>query len=209
MMCGLMMFVVFAVMAVAFKSAIAPMRAVLCLLWMLIITAGLSIYVFQDGLLGFLSYSPLGARNSGMSWMSPAMAFPVAVGLGLDYDIFYSEAVVEFWELGYTEKDAAVRALMATANTISAAGVIMVIAFLSLLISSTPALNEIAFILIVGIIIDCFITTKIIIPSAMALLRRSNFWPRRRHVPTDAKSDAKIDTRTASLLESGEAPAAP
>jgi len=181
LMFGLMMAVVFVVISVAMKSLIAPLRAVFCLLWMLAITYGLAVFVFQDGMLSFLNWPQLGARTSGsMSWLSPAVASSVMVGLGLDYDIFYSERVIEEWKHGYSEREAAARALGATANIISAAGVIMVVAFLGLLLGATPVLNEIAFLLIVGVIIDCFITTKIIIPCVMALLGKANFWPRKR-----------------------------
>jgi predicted RND superfamily exporter protein len=179
----LMMGIVLVVMAVAFKSVVASFRAVFCLSWMLIVTFGISVYVFQDGILNFLHYDQLGARPTGaMTWMSPCMSFSVLVGLGLDYDIFYSERVVEEWEHGYDEKESAVRALSATANTITAAGVIMVIAFGALLLSETAALNEISFLLSIGVIIDCFITTKVILPCVMALLgrRNLNFWPRKR-----------------------------
>jgi len=184
MMVALMMVVVFIVIGVAFRSIVAPLRAVFCLLWMLVVTFGCAIFVFQDGALSFLHWEQLGQRDTGaMSWMSPCMAFSMVVGLGLDYDIFYSERVVEEWDHGYDEKTAAVRALAATANTISAAGVIMVIAFGALLISETPALNEISFLLILGVLLDCFVTTKVIIPCAMSLLGRVNLWPRKQQLP--------------------------
>ena len=93
--------------------------------------------------------------------MSPCVAFSVVVGLGLDYDIFYSERVLEELESGHSPAEAARRALAATANTITAAGCIMVVAFLSLLLSTTPTLNEISFLLVVGVIIDCLVTTKV------------------------------------------------
>lgn len=181
LMVSLMMVVVFIVIGVAFRSVVAPLRAVFCLLWMLVITFGCAIFVFQDGALSFLHWAPLGQRDTGaMSWMSPCMAFSMVVGLGLDYDIFYSERVAEEWNHGYDEKTAAVRALAATANTISAAGIIMVMAFGALLVSATPALNEISFLLILGVLLDCFVTTKVIIPCAMSLLGRANFWPRKQ-----------------------------
>lgn len=177
---ALMMCVVFVVIGVAFKSLVAPFRAVLCLLWMLIITFGLAIFVFQNGWLDFLNMPQVGMRSTGaMSWMSPCIAFPVVVGLGLDYDIFYSERVLEERGKGYPDRVAAVRALAATADAISAAGCIMVVAFFSLLLSTTPTLNEIAFLLVVGVLIDCFVTTKVIIPCAVALLGPASFWPRR------------------------------
>jgi len=183
MMVGLMMCVVFVVISIASRSIIAPLRAVFCLLWMLVVTYGLAIYTYQDGLLSFLSWSQLGQRETGaMSWLSVPMAGAMMVGLGLDYDIFYSERVIEEWEYGYDERQAATRALGATANTITAAGCIMVVAFGALLVSETPALNEIAFLLIVSVIVDCFITTKVIIPCAMSLLGKLNFWPRKHRV---------------------------
>merc|ERR1712025_1471069 len=92
--------------------------------------------------------------SGGMSWLAPSTAFPMMVGLGLDYDIFYSERVLEEWMHGYSEKDSAVRALGATANTISAAGLIMALAFIALVLGATPALNEIGFMLVLGVVID-------------------------------------------------------
>lgn len=176
----LMMVVVLLIIGAAFKSVIAPLRAVFCLMWMLLMTFSLAIFVYQDGWLSFLHLSQLGRREGGaMSWMSPCISCSVIIGLGLDYDIFYSESIIEHKLHGYSDSKAAVHALKETANTISAAGLIMAIAFSSLLFSSTPTLNEIAFLLIVGVLIDCFVTTKIIIPAAMALLDGYNFWPRK------------------------------
>lgn len=177
-MIALMMGVVLVLIGISFKSLIAPFRAVFCLLWMLVMTFGAAICVFQMGALEWLDFSQLGQRNAGaMSWMSPMISFPVIVGLGLDYDIFFTECVLEECEYGYCEQDAVIRALTDTANTISAAGLIMMLAFGALLLCSTPTLNEIAFLLILGILIDCFITTKVIMPAAMYWLGRLNFWP--------------------------------
>ena len=93
------------------------------------------------------------------------------------------------------------RALEKTANVISAAGCIMVVAFLSLLFSSTPTLNEIAFLLVVGVLIDCFVTTKVIIPCTMALIGRYNFWPSSQQaaaLKTPPPSPASMEHRGAA-----------
>ena len=79
-------------------EVVAPLRAVVCLLWMLGLTFGLAVFVFQDGALNWTGIPQLSARSDGaMNWMSPCIAFSVVVGLGLDYDIFYSESVLEEW----------------------------------------------------------------------------------------------------------------
>eukprot|EP00928_Gymnodinium_smaydae_P061391 TRINITY_DN45479_c0_g1_i1.p1 TRINITY_DN45479_c0_g1~~TRINITY_DN45479_c0_g1_i1.p1 ORF type:complete len:912 (+),score=194.66 TRINITY_DN45479_c0_g1_i1:65-2800(+) len=162
---AIMMGIVFVFMGIASRSIVAPMRALLCLVWMLTIGMGLTVLYFQldDGY---------------VFWMSPIIGVPVMIGLGLDYDIFYTENVVENCENGYSEKEAAVRALTTTADTITAAGLIMVISFLPLFIGSTPILRQISFMLIVGVLIDCFVSTKIVIPDSVALLKGCNFWPR-------------------------------
>lgn len=187
LMVALMMGVVFVVVGVSFQSLLVPLRAVLCLLWMLVVTFGLAVLVFQDGWLAFLQLPQLGPRSAGaMSWMSPCMAFPVVVGLGLDYDIFYSGQVVDEWERGHDVKTASLRALALTANTISAAGVIMVVAFTPLLLSTTPALNEISFLVTVSVLLDCFVTTKVIIPCAMAILGDASLRFRQRPLGKDS-----------------------
>jgi len=179
-MIALMMVVVLVFIGIAFQSIVAPIRAVLCLSWMLIVAFGMAIFTFQDGALSFLGLAQFGASETGaLFWMGPCFTLPVLFGFGLDYDIFYSERVVEECMRGHNETVAAVRALAATANTISSAGVIMMVAFLSLLLSDTPLLNEMAFPLIIALFIDCFITTKIIIPAVMAPLGRANFWPKK------------------------------
>ena len=92
----LMMAVVALLIGASTRSLVAPLRAVLCLAWMLVVTFGLAIFTFQDGMLDWLGMSQLATRSDGaMNWISPCMAFSVCVGLGLDYDIFYSEAVLE------------------------------------------------------------------------------------------------------------------
>merc|ERR1719387_2984621 len=112
LMIALMMGVVCILMGLSFESVVVPIRAVFCLLWMLVITFGIAILTFQDGLLSFVGWEPLNTRTTGaMNWMSPCVSFSVVVGLGLDYDIFYLERVVEEMEKGHSVKEAVVGAL--------------------------------------------------------------------------------------------------
>jgi len=177
-MLALMMGLVVILLGATFRSIVVPLRAVVCLLWMIVMTFGVCIATFQSGWFDSLGWEPLKSRELGaMYWMSPLIAFAIVVGLGLDYDIFYTERVHEEKHKGYSDSEAAVRALAFTANTISAAGVIMVMAFSALLVSTTAAMNEISLLLIIGILCDCFVTTKCIIPASVALLDGYNFWP--------------------------------
>ena len=94
LMLGLMMTAVLVLIGGSFMSVVAPVRAVFCLIWMLAVTMGLSIFTFQSGMLDGLHVDQFAVRPSGaMSWFSPSIALPILIGLGLDYDIFYTEKV--------------------------------------------------------------------------------------------------------------------
>ena len=164
LMTGLVVIVICLVFGVAFGSVVVPLRAALTVVWMLVLTFGAATYAYQGEIY----------------WMSPCVAFAVVVGLGLDYDVFLMETVLEHVEGGMSANDAVLAALEQTGNLISAAGVIMIIAFAALLLGSTPVLYEIGFLLVIGVVIDCFVTTKFVIPCLMALMPSSaNFWPRK------------------------------
>merc|ERR1712087_737149 len=115
-----------------------------------------------------VTYGSIFLEMGSVSWMCPCITLPVLIGLGLDYDIFYTEAVVEKWDLGFSEGEASVEALADTANVISSAGAIMMSAFFPLVLSSTPLMQQIGSLLVLGTLIDCFVTTKVVIPAATA-----------------------------------------
>mmetsp|Transcript_11519 Transcript_11519/g.37885 ORF Transcript_11519/g.37885 Transcript_11519/m.37885 type:complete len:1067 (-) Transcript_11519:122-3322(-) len=163
----------------SFGTALIPVRAVICIAWMLVVTFGASVMVYQLGYLeglGIQALSP--SSGQALFWISPSVAVAVLVGLGLDYDIFLMDSVMEHWQSGKDGKSAVVTSLDQAGTIISAAGIIMFLAFGALLASTTPVLNQIGFMLCVGVLLDCFVTTKVTIPTLMALVPdNANFWP--------------------------------
>ena len=62
--------------------------------------------------------------------------------------------------------------------------------------SSNPTLNEISFLLTAGILIDCFVSTKIVIPCCIALMGGYSFWPAPRKLkPADVMDVSPFDER--------------
>jgi len=180
LMVGVTLIIVCVVIGLAFRSIMVPVRAVVCIIWMLAIVFGAAVFIYQNGALNWLGLAAFQPQGGALFWMSPCIAFSIVVGLGLDYDVFFTESVIEAYDKGASAKEAVVSALAHTGNIICAAGVIMAIAFGALLFGSS-ALNQIAFLLCFGVLIDCFITTKFIIPAICALLStKANFWPRKR-----------------------------
>jgi len=171
----------------SFGTALIPVRAVICIAWMLVVTFGASVMVYQLGYLEFLGLEALAPAGGSLFWISPSVALAVLVGLGLDYDIFLMDSVMENWQEGKDGREAVIAALDQAGTIISAAGIIMFLAFGALLASTTPVLNQIGFMLCIGVLIDCFITTKLTIPALMACVPdAANFWPKKRPPPPTA-----------------------
>jgi len=201
---GATLAIVCVVLLVAFRSIFMPLRAALCLIWMLIVTFGSAVGIYQDGALSWMGWGNLQPCGDGLYWMSPCIAFSIVVGLGLDYDIFLMESVVEFYDEGYDGKTAVIKALEQTGNIICVAGLIMFLAFGPLVLGSSPTLAQIGYLLCLGVLLDCFVTTKVIIPSAMALMPGSgNFWPRK----PAAKGSHAARRTTELAVEPSEDPA--
>ena len=59
------------VLLVAFRSLLVPIRAVLCLVWMLVVTFGSAVLIYQDGALEGLGMGSFAPSEGAIFWMSP------------------------------------------------------------------------------------------------------------------------------------------
>mgnify|MGYP006088808921 FL=1 len=75
-------------------------------------------------------------------------------------------------------------------TTITTAGIIMTMAFSSLLLSKTVVLNQFGFVLVVASLVDTFIVRTLLVPSLMFMAVETNWWP--GNMP-DAVRDDLID----------------
>jgi uncharacterized membrane protein YdfJ with MMPL/SSD domain len=85
--------------------------------------------------------------------------------------------VAEYRAEGYSDRISLARGMASTGGIITAAGVIMAIAFGALLLSETPALNEIGFFLSFSVLFDTFVMRSLVVPAMMAILGRWAWWP--------------------------------
>ena len=115
------------------------------------------------------------------------MSFSVIVGVGLDYDIFLLTRVLEYRHAGLGEAEAVVAGLSQTGHIITAAGVIMAIAFSGLLLSTEAVLNQLAFLLVFAVLVDTFIVRSMLVPAIMSALGRLNWWPQKFGTATNEK----------------------
>eukprot|EP00466_Bigelowiella_natans_P011557 jgi/Bigna1/89746/estExt_fgenesh1_pg.C_540141 len=64
-------------------------------------------------------------------------------------------------------------------SIITAAGIIMAIAFGGMLFSTTDTLNQIAWILFSSVLFDTFVVRTVLVPAVLTLAARVNWWPRK------------------------------
>ena len=66
---------------------------------------------------------------------------------------------------------------MRSGNVITAAGLIMSIAFCGLLLNTTALLNQMATVLVTSVLLDTFVVRTILVPAILSLGGWLNWWP--------------------------------
>jgi RND superfamily putative drug exporter len=104
------------------------------------------------------------------------MLFAILFGLSMDYQVFLVSRIREEWLRTGSNTEAVRRGLAITGRTITAAAAIMILVFGSFILGSDLIIKEFGFGLAVAVFVDAFIIRMGIVPAAMFLLRRSNWW---------------------------------
>ncbi len=179
--------VVYVLIAIMFKSVFIPLRLILTIGLTLSWIYGLSVLVFETT--AFHGISPALREVSALYWITPIMAFSILIGLGLDYDIFLLSRISEFRNKGFTEKASIHKGLFKTGNIITAAGIIMAIAFSGLLLAREMVLIQFGFLLCIAVIIDTFVIRTVLVPAIMSIAEKWNWWPSKKPEPTKDEND--------------------
>merc|ERR1712154_375703 len=91
------------------------------------------------------------ANTDGLYWLIPVMTVTILIGLALDYDVFLFARIYEYRVMGgVPTHEAIIRGVYKTGSIITAAGIIMGIAFCGLLLSQITSLNQTRFIMVIA-----------------------------------------------------------
>lgn len=175
---GISLFLAFLLVGFAMKSLLIPLRSVASIALTLAWVYGLLALTYQYGALNWTGLSTFKSMG-GVAWTAPVMSFSILVGLGLDYDTFLLMRVQELRMSGMTEHGALVKGLYKTGSIITAAGLVMAVAFGGLLASSIPSLDQLSFSLVSAVLLDTFVIRSCLVPAIVSLLGPLNWWPRK------------------------------
>ncbi|MEU7427462.1 MMPL family transporter [Streptomyces sp. NPDC040750] len=174
---GLVLVLAFLLLMTVFRSVLIPLKAVVLNLLTTAASYGVLVAVFQWGwggtLLGLSEPVPIESYV-------PMMMFAIVFGLSMDYEIFLLSRIAEAWHRTADNRLAVGEGLSRTARVISAAAFIMTAVFLSFTASPTVVVKMLALGLAVSVILDATVVRLVLVPSAMFLLGRTNWWLPRR-----------------------------
>jgi RND superfamily putative drug exporter len=156
----------------AFRSILLPLKAIILNLLSIGAAYGLMVVVFKWGAgewAGLIAYDQIEA------WI-PVMLFAMLFGLSMDYEVFLVSRMREEWDKGATNEEAIVLGLTKTGRLVTAAGLIMFAAFMGFVAGSVVGLQQFGFGLAAAILIDVTIVRALLVPSAMKLFGKWNWW---------------------------------
>lgn len=163
----------FLLLLVAFRSLVVPLTAALMNLIAAAASFGVLTAIFQWGwgldLLGLGKEGPINA-------FLPVIMLSLLFGLSMDYQVFLVSRMHEEWV--HTKDNArAVRVGLAeTSRVINSAALIMVCVFLAFVLSGDSGAAMAGVGLAAAVALDAFILRTALVPAAMHLLGKSNWW---------------------------------
>ena len=156
----------------AFRSLVLPAKAILLNLLSIGAAFGLLVIVFKWGAGSWAGLIPYDQVEG---WI-PVFLFAMLFGLSMDYEVFLVSRMREEWDAGATNERAVALGLTRTGRLVTAAGLIMFAAFMGFVAGSLVGLQQFGFGLAAAILIDVTIVRALLVPSAMALFGKWNWW---------------------------------
>ena len=163
----------FLVLMVMLRSLLLPLKAVLMNLLSIGAAYGVIVAVFQWGWLdGVLGFEKLGAVDT----LTPPLVLAVVFGLSMDYEVFLLSRIKERYDQHGDNQRAVAEGLSSSAATISSAALIMTAVFGVFVLTGVPSIKQLGLGNAVAIAIDATLVRLILVPAAMQLLGRWNWW---------------------------------
>jgi putative drug exporter of the RND superfamily len=170
---GLIVMLTFVLLALVFRSIAIPIKAILMNVLGITAAYGLLVVVFQEGAGAQL----FDFRVTGTTQVYlPLLTFAVLFGLSMDYEVFLLGRIKEEWEKTGDNQTAVERGLQRTGAVITAAAAIMVSVFAAFTFARLTEVKTLGFSLAAAVLIDATLIRIILVPAAMQLLGRWNWW---------------------------------
>jgi putative drug exporter of the RND superfamily len=173
LMVGLIALLTFVLLARAFRSIVLPAKAVLLNVLSVAAAWGVVTLVWQHG---YGSEALWGIPAGSIpSWL-PLMVFAFLFGLSMDYEVFILARMREEYDRTGSTEIAVVRGIGRTGRLVTSAALIMFLAFVAMASAPSTSVKMIATGLGAGILLDATLIRALLVPAAVSLFGRWNWW---------------------------------
>jgi RND superfamily putative drug exporter len=162
-------------LAMAFRSVLVPIKAIIMNTLSVSATFGLIVLVFQHG---------VGSRLFGLDGPTqaifvvvPVLVFAVVFGLSMDYEVFLLSRIKEAYDRTGRNAEATMEGLSATASVITSAALIMILVFGVFAFARVLAMQLLGFGLAVAVLLDATVIRMVLVPAFMQAMGKWNWWP--------------------------------
>ena len=162
-------------LAIAFRSVLIPIKAILLNTLSVAGTFGLVVLVFQKGF-GIRVLGLDGATDA-IFVVVPVLVFAVVFGLSMDYEVFLLSRIKEAFDRTGRNDEATMEGVSATASVITSAALIMLLVFGVFAFAHVLAMQLLGFGLAVAVLLDATVIRMVLVPAVMQLMGRWNWWP--------------------------------
>ena len=170
---GFVLTFAFVLLLVSFRSIVIAAKAIVLNLLSVGAAYGVIVALFQWGwgqrLLGFQS-------EGHIEVFVPLFLFSILFGLSMDYEVFLMSRMREEYHRTGSNELAVARGLEGTARTITSAAIVMVTVFVAFAASRVVPFKEMGVGLAVAVFIDATVVRTVLVPAAMKLMGRWNWW---------------------------------
>jgi putative drug exporter of the RND superfamily len=186
-----------ALLLVVFRSVVIAVKAAAMNLLSVCAAYGVLTAVTQWGWLGHALGFP--EKMPVTTWV-PVFLFVILFGLSMDYEVFLLSKIREEYDRLGDNALAVARGLAATARVISAAAAIMVVVFLSFVLTPDVSVKQIGLGLAAAVLVDATVVRLVLVPAVMELLGKANWW-------LPGWLERRLPGRPAQVIEPARAPA--
>jgi RND superfamily putative drug exporter len=158
---------------VAFRSIVVAVTAAVMNLLSVAAAYGVVAFVLEGGwagkLIGIDTATPMAA-------FVPVIMFALLFGLSMDYEVFLISRVRESWVRTQDNSRAILAGLAGTGRVITAAAAIMIVVFAAFIPSDQAFVKVFGVGMVAAVLVDATVIRMLLVPAAMHLLGRSNWW---------------------------------
>jgi putative drug exporter of the RND superfamily len=163
----------FVILARAFRSLVLPAKAVLLNVLSVAAAWGVVTLVWQHG---YGSEALWGIPAGSIpSWL-PLMVFAFLFGLSMDYEVFILARMREEYDRTGSTETAVVNGIGRTGRLVTSAALILFLAFVAMASAPSTSVKMIATGLGAGILLDATVVRALLVPAAVSLFGRWNWW---------------------------------